>query len=181
MPSPVGHALAGIAAGYLVAGSGAPGRREGSLLTALVQTSRSGRCFGFGLLGMLPDVDFMFGSHSTFTHSVGAVVVAGFGGAVLATRTHRGVRMRYGVAVAAAYGSHVLLDWLGTDDTPPLGVMALWPFSSRFFLSGREWFLGVCRQYDELSCWLHNAQGVAWESLALGLLAVTAVALARRR
>ena len=37
---------------------------------------------------------------------------------------------RLAVACAAAWASHVLLDWLGTDAMAPIGVMALWPVDS---------------------------------------------------
>ena len=44
-------------------------------------------------------------------------------------RGPRGRGWRFALVVAAAWASHVLFDWLGSDDTPPLGVMALWPLS----------------------------------------------------
>ena len=38
-------------------------------------------------------------------------------------------------AIALAYASHTLLDWLGTDSSPPIGIMALWPFSRDYYES----------------------------------------------
>ena len=176
MPSPIGHALAGVAAGYLVGGHVA-GRvtvgRNGWPTARKLLSNR--RVVAFGLLGVLPDVDFLFGVHSTYTHSVGAmVVVALFGGNV-------GVQKGLGasVAAAAAYGSHVLLDWLGSDAVAPIGVMALWPLSSEFYMSDRYWFMSVCREYWLLECWWHNAWGLIREVLTLGPVALGAILVTR--
>ena len=78
------------------------------------------------------------------------------------------------VALGAAYGSHVLLDWLGSDSVAPLGVMALWPFSFDYYLSDQQWFLSVCRAYTVASCWRHNLVGALREVLMLGPAALLA-------
>lgn len=163
MPSPIGHALAGVAAGCALDGPrplrGRPAAR---------------RLLAFGLLGALPDVDVLFGLHSMYTHSVGAAAVAGTAAALLGGRFH----VRAIAAAAAACGSHVLLDWLGVDDVAPYGVMALWPFSGAYLISDRRWFTAVCREYRQAGCWLHNARGVLRELAILG--PVTAGVLAWR-
>ena len=41
----------------------------------------------------------------------------------------------------------VLFDWLGSDDFPPLGVMALWPFSSDFLFANAYVFDAISRRY----------------------------------
>ncbi|MDP9322159.1 MAG: metal-dependent hydrolase, partial [Acidobacteriota bacterium] len=115
MPSPVGHALAGIAAGWLV-------DRPGTLARTVV----------FALAGTAADVDLLFGAHSGPTHGLGAAVIAGTLVAVVssvrpraaATRNAKEGAIRFGGAVMAAYASHTLLDWLGTDASPPIGIMA---------------------------------------------------------
>ena len=171
MPSPLGHALAGVAVGCLVTGRGqsasmsplSPTRR----LRQLATRPLGQRVLAFGLLGMLPDVDFLTGFHSAYTHSLGAMLVVGVVTAILGFRLHPNM----GIAAAAAYGSHVLLDWLGTDDVAPYGVMALWPVDGAFFLSELHWFPGVCRGYWLGSCWLNNAGAVLWELSVLGPIA----------
>ena len=177
MPSPVGHALAGVAVGYLVGGGAAATRRgpRGGWSPAR-KLLADRRVVVFGLLGVLPDIDFLFGVHSTYTHSVGAIVVVGLLGGF--TGLQAGVRVR--VAAAAAYGSHVVLDWLGSDAVAPIGVMALWPLSSEFFLSDRFWFMSVCREYWLTQCWWHNTWGLTRELLVLGPVALGAVVLSRR-
>ena len=172
MPSPIGHALAGVAAGCLVGGgSSVAALGIGQFRAGLGRIKElwlSREVLGFWLLGVLPDVDFLFGSHSTFTHSLGAVVGVG----CVATMVPGSSRVRFAAAAAAAYGSHVLLDWLGTDTTAPFGVMALWPFSDAFFLSDHHWFFSVCRQFGEARCWQHNTEGVLWEIVTLAPLAI---------
>ena len=183
MPTPVGHALAGVAAGYLIAGR--QNRAARSALDA-APTRRSiasdRRLLLFAGLGILADIDFLFGVHSAYTHSIGATVVVGVLAAVLGR--HRGGRSRGGrfaLAAALAYGTHILLDWLGSDSVAPLGVMALWPLSTDFFLSNLYWFPSVCRQYRELSCWWNNVASVVWEIAVLGPLAVGALYYLNRR
>ena len=51
---------------------------------------------------------------------------------------------RWALAVALAWGSHILLDWLSNDTRPPLGVMALWPFTRDYYKAGdRDLSAGV--------------------------------------
>ena len=50
-----------------------------------------------------------------------------------------------------ASASHVLFDWLGSDDFPPLGVMALWPLSREFYFADAFVFDAISRRY-----WLPN-------------------------
>ena len=140
MPSPVGHVIAGIAAGWLVAGrpQGPEWRRDG-IREALV----------FGALGALPDVDLLVGAHSGPTHSIGAAAIV----AVVVWLAGRGLRIRHGLVGAAAcfaaYGSHVILDWLATDSSPPIGIMALWPFSRLYYESDVHVFFAISRRYAQ--------------------------------
>ena len=180
MPTPIGHALAGVAAGYLVMGRHLrppDDQRPRPSEDRLTYSSRlSPWLLGFGLLGILPDADFLVGLHSTYTHSLGATVVVGLAAAAWIPR-HRAL---FGFAAAAAYGTHVLLDWLGSDGVFPFGITALWPVSREFYLSDQRWFLSVCREYWLGSCWWHNARAVAWEVALLGPLALVAAIRLRR-
>ena len=177
MPTPVGHALAGVAAGYLLAG-----RVDRTTLStrgaALSWRSLASdkRLLLFASLGVLADIDFLFGVHSAYTHSVGATLVVGGVAALLARDRSR----RFAFAAALAYGTHIVLDWLGSDTVEPLGVMALWPLTTDYFLSGLYWFPSVCRQFRELSCWWNNVASLVWEILFLGPLAFGVLYLNRR-
>ena len=175
---PIGHALGGVAAGCLVAASLPIARRDPTRPPAGRAPGLDVRTLAlFALLGMLADLDFLIGMHRSVTHSVGATAVAGGIAAALASRD----RVRWAVRVAVAYGSHVLLDWVGTDPGPPLGVMALWPWTSEYYLSDLHLFMRVCREYWLPSCWWNNLLGLCREVLVLAPLAAGAVVVAGRR
>lgn len=153
MPSPVGHLLGGAIVGYAVAPSAV-------LLCAIA--------------GAAPDVDFLWGRHNQETHSLCAAAIAGL--VVLAWK--RDVRLA--AAVTVAWTSHVLFDWLGSDTTPPLGVMALWPFTSEYYFSNAFFFEAISRRYWLDNFISHNLKAVATELLYLGIPAA-ALAIWRRR
>jgi membrane-bound metal-dependent hydrolase YbcI (DUF457 family) len=172
MPSPVAHALAGLAAGWLVAGR--PHERD--------RADAARRAALFAALGALPDVDLFLGAHSGPTHSIGAAAIVGGVAVIAATRSRPMTQaVRIGLACCAAYLSHVLLDWLGTDASPPIGIMALWPFSHAYFESNLHVFMAVSRRYYQ--GWpfvVHNAHAVLRELLILVPL-VAAVYVVRSR
>src|SRR5690349_14131861 len=92
MPSPVGHALAGVAAAWTA--DLIPGDR--AWRTAPPQASWYRRA-GNGLtavcvaLAAAPDLDLLSRSHRTYTHSIGAVVLAGLLAAIVAAKYRRPV------------------------------------------------------------------------------------------
>ncbi len=179
MPTPIGHALGGVAAGCLVVAASRfpPGwRRPRELERFLARIGPRRGLAGIACLATFPDVDLLLGIHSGAMHSVGAMLIA----AVVAGAWSRTARPYVALAAAAAYGSHILLDWLGTDPSAPHGVMALWPLSRDFHLSDAHLFLRVCREYWLAECWWHNLRGVARELLILGPITAVAVLAARR-
>lgn len=167
MPTPIGHALGGLAVGAAIVGRAQPpwfGIRSSSLLWV------------WALCGVLPDVDFFVGGHRGVTHTLGAIALVGCGTALLARR-----RPALWLAAAASYGTHLLLDWLGADGVDPLGIMALWPFVDTFYLSPYSLFPAVCRQFSSVGCRVDLVQAVVWELLLLGPVAAMAVWLRHRR
>lgn len=179
MPSPVGHVIAGVAAGWLVAGV----PKIAGLFRVKAPSTFSREALLFGALAALPDIDLLFGAHSGPTHGLGAALVVG----ILAGLVQR-VRMRrprtaglsplaLAVACSAAYGSHALLDWLGTDTSPPIGIMALWPFSAAHYESDLHVFMAISRRYYQ--GWRFVVQNVLAVCLELVIL-VPALALVWR-
>lgn len=156
MPSPIGHALGGMACGWLIGGRSSMSRKKSPWADAAV----------FGILGALADIDFAFGTHSTYSHSVGACAVVGIT-ALIWLRGHATLAL----AATAAYASHLVLDWLGNDGTPPIGITALWPFTNEFYQSDLHWFMAIRRRYWLSNFWSHNVQALAWEIVLLGPLA----------
>ena len=147
MPSPVGHALGGLIVGEVLAPS--------ALLICIVA-------------GVLPDIDFAWGGHNRETHSLGAALIAGL--VVLAWK--RSPRLAF--AVTLSWVTHVFFDWLGSDDTPPIGVMALWPINSNFYFANAFVFEAISRRYWLGNFLTHNAWAVIKEVLILGPIAVIA-------
>ena len=78
------------------------------------------------------------------THSIGAVLFVGLFAAALAANARRPIA-RVALMCAAAYGSHLLLDWLGTDFYPPRGIQLLWPINSDWYISGTDVFRQTAR------------------------------------
>ena len=163
MPSPIAHGIAGAVAGWTI---DAPA--SGSLRRVALYTS----------MGMAADLDLLVGAHSTYTHSVGAVILA----AGLTLSLTRGRAPRLALGVAAAWSSHILLDWLGSDTSPPIGIMALWPFTDGFYQSSVFLFDAISRRY-----WLPlefiggNLRAMVKEALILGPVAWLAMRVAYRR
>jgi membrane-bound metal-dependent hydrolase YbcI (DUF457 family) len=175
MPSPVGHALGGALVGVALAPWGA--WRTGGLAATLGAAARS-RLVGLAALAAcLPDLDFAWGRHNMETHSLGAAVAAGL--AVFAAT--RGRNPRLAAAVALAWASHVVFDWLGSDDTPPLGVMALWPWSPAFFFADAFVFEAISRRYWLPGFWRHNLWAIVTEAALLVPPLVALVWLRRPR
>jgi inner membrane protein len=164
VPSPVGHALAGVAAAWTV--DLLPGRR--AWRTAQADTSWYRRA-GDGLtlacaaLGALPDADLFFRGHRTYSHSVGAVILLALLSAAAAAAARQPVA-RVGLMCAAAYTTHLLLDWMGVDTSPPYGIQAFWPFTDTWYISGWDLFLPTeRRQIFSLEAIHTNALAVAKE------------------
>ncbi len=179
MPSPVGHVIAGAAIGRAIT----PDDPRVVWWCAILATSA--------------DVDLLFpGAHRTVTHSVGAVMFVTIlailvTGKVTAVGVRPGDRSgdrsgtdpgRVGVrprvcplivgALVAAFASHIILDWLGADPTPPQGIKLLWPFSDGWYISGWDIFRGTARRniFTARSMWI-NATAIAQEIAITGPIA----------
>ncbi len=153
MPSPVGHVLGGLAAAF-------------SIDIVSRQRSSDRLILACGALAAVPDIDLLVRRyHRTATHSVTAVAAVFI---ITAVVTGRVTRWRTATLCALAYGSHLLLDWLGADHHLPLGIEALWPFSGRWFISGLNVFRETSRLH--LFTWattLQNARTVLQEIVVL--------------
>jgi membrane-bound metal-dependent hydrolase YbcI (DUF457 family) len=159
MPTPVGHALGGLVCGWLIAPQPLqPAARSASLVR---------HALAFGALGALADIDLLFHTHSTYTHSLGAALLVTVLVMLLVRLRPSGAGTRLALACGAAYASHVLLDWLGTDTSPPYGITALWPFSSAFYYSGLDLFPAVDRRYWLPGFWQRAVTSITWELITL--------------
>ncbi len=154
MPTPIGHALAGLA----VAGiAGRQNRPRPVHVVVLV------------FCAVAPDLDLLLrlvdgvNHHRGPSHSLGmAVIVATLGLALVRLRPG----LPGGLAMGAAWASHVLLYYLGIDTVKPFGEMALWPFSREFFIAPAPLFYDVPRSFTAEAI-RHNLTAVAIEVAVL--------------
>lgn len=174
MPTPIGHAIGGFATACF---SDVFNRKITRLMPSPSFPAMAAAC---AAAAVAPDLDILFHSHRTYAHSIGAAFLAGVVAWWLVRR--RGSRpVWFAVTIAAAYGSHLLLDWLAKDSAPPFGLMALWPFSSRFYLSGADLFMKVSRRYWKPGEFIvGNLEAAGWEVLVLAPIAALAFWLHRR-
>ena len=152
MSSPVGHSLIGLALGLAaVLPRGRPrewleaaNRRKAFLLAAIVAANA-------------PDVDYLPGIlvgrlneyHAYYTHTIGWVTLLAVGIAVVwkskvqspRSNVRRLWTLDLGLwtLVVAAF-SHLLADFFTQDGKAPYGIMALWPFTDRFFIAPVQMF-----------------------------------------
>jgi membrane-bound metal-dependent hydrolase YbcI (DUF457 family) len=159
MPSPLGHAIAGLTVHVLAC------RRRHELLDWPRVALTAGAA-------LAPDLDLLLrfvdgrNHHGGAMHGLGFAILAGAAGFLLA-RVRRWVRPgALGVAVAFAWSSHVLLDYLNVDTHPPIGILALWPFSRAYYKFPWPIFLDIGRTL-EWSTMGHNALAAAWEAALL--------------
>jgi len=176
MPSPIGHAIAGVAVAW--AADLIPGNRTGRTAppsASWYQRAGNGLTIACGVLAAAPDLDLLFPGypHRSITHSVTAVAaVAIVAAAVAAMKGRPAVRVASMCAVAVA--THLLLDWMAVDrEFAPFGVQLLWPFSDRWFISRWDLFPGTER-HDIFSAAaiLKNAQSAATELILIAPFAV---------
>ena len=130
MPSPLAHAAAGYALYRILR---VPDAAEPRLLRATIAFS------------LLPDADSLVGLagrdflryHNNISHSLGFVVGAGLLAGMLFGRGQERF-WRWFSAGSLAYGFHLSLDYWATRR----GLLLLWPFSSRRFISPAKLFYG---------------------------------------
>ena len=135
MPTPVGHALGGLAV-YLAARWP---QKDWFLLTAVA------------ISAVLPDLDFaiqLFASrsyHRYFSHSLSFSVLFMVAAYLILKWLGRTSPGRDAALTGAGYASHILLDLISNDTYPPFGVQLFWPFSDAFVISQIQIFPEIWR------------------------------------
>ena len=183
MASPVGHALAGFAVGRFLPGDPPPG---GRLFLPLCMA-----------LALAPDLDFLPGLlagqparyHQGQSHSLSVALAVSLLLSLLLARGWR-PRLRCGAVFFAAYASHLLLDYLGTDARPPVGIPLFWPASDAAWISPVSILPGVHHSVsgtERTGEWLamvfslRNLRPIAMELLVVVPLLLLAEQVRRRR
>jgi membrane-bound metal-dependent hydrolase YbcI (DUF457 family) len=177
MPSPVGHALAGLTIHLLTARDRASAR-DGVRALCVVGAA------------VAPDLDLVLrfvdgqNHHQGASHSLGAALLAGVVVSLVTMawrgRVHSGRAKDawiLGLLAASGWTSHVFLDYLGRDTHPPIGLLALWPVSASYYKFPWPLFFDVGRTLEWTTV-VHNVVAVAWELVLL--LPIPALLLWRR-
>ncbi len=142
----------------------------------------------------LADVDFLPGllmgnanqfHHHYFSHSLGAAIVVGFLAAFFYTRgTDRKFALNFALFFGA-YFSHLILDYVTTDTSEPLGLPMFWPLTSKYFYSPITVFMSVHKigasdQFFKSLLVMHNVWVVLWEAVVFVPI-LTMIKIAKRR
>jgi inner membrane protein len=165
MPSPIGHALAGVAVAWVV---------ESTRSQRTPPTTVSLLTVACATLAVLPDIDLLYMPlHRMATHSVTATLFITIVAAAVTGWVTGRVSWRVALACGAAYSTHLLLDWVGDDASAPYGIQPFWPFSAEWFISPWTLFAGTERR-DPLSsrALLINLRALVLEIAILGPVVV---------
>ena len=172
MASPIGHALAGIAVAWgadLIPGSRA--WRIAAPSASRYERAGNGLTLACAVLAAAPDLDLLFGRfHRTVTHSLISVAVVAIVAGLVAARARvaRSAFTRIVIMCAAAWATHLLMDWLSADQSTPRGIQLLWPFDGRWFISGWDVFVGSERhQFFNAATMRRNIEAIAQEAVLL--------------
>ncbi len=183
MATPLAHSAVGLAFGlarFRPLEAGNPEARPGPAWRPLAV------CV---ILANAPDVDYLFGLfagrfnafHQTVTHTgvwVAALALALWLLARGRRRTKPGWSFPF---LLALLGSHLLLDWLTADYSPPAGLTIGWPWSDRIWHASVSLFPAPAKSgWASLASW-HNLRVLAWEAaLTLPLPALAWLIQSRR-
>jgi len=137
MPSPVGHSLAG----YIIHRA-IPSQGSGWQLMCL-----------YIFVTNAPDLDFIPGLflgnpsryHHGISHSLGFAVLFSIGLSLIRFLLRRDRFARNFGIFFLLYSSHLALDYLSTDASPPHGQPLLWPFSGTYYISSVAVFPDIRR------------------------------------
>jgi len=176
MPSPIGHALAGVATAWTAdLLDGSAGRRMAFF------TRRTLIC---AALAALPDADLVAHAalHRSVTHSLVATIAVTIIAAAVTGWVTRRDAWKVAAICGAAYATHLLLDWLGSDPSSPQGIQLFWPFNELRYISGWDLFRRTeRRQWWTVRAMMRNAEAAAQELAILGPVLLALRSLRQRR
>jgi len=107
--------------------------------------------------------------HRTATHSLTAVALVFIVSLVVTGKVTAGSgRLRQALVFSGAWGTHLLMDWLGADPSVPSGIQLFWPFSPDFYMSGVTIFPAIERNIQRSHFLVQNATAAVVE-VAVGV------------
>jgi membrane-bound metal-dependent hydrolase YbcI (DUF457 family) len=125
------------------------------------------------------DVDLLFqfvdgrNHHNNELHGIGFALLGALAGAAVFRLVGWTRPLAAGLALGIAYATHPLLDYLNVDTNPPIGLLALWPFSTRYYKFSWPIFMDIGRTLDWHTI-RHDTVAALWETILLGPIVVWA-------
>jgi inner membrane protein len=175
MPSPIGHMIAGYVVYRTMQPSDTDGRQGPRFVLASALLSAVAADLDF-LPGLLLSTPNHF--HHGPSHSLGAALLYG----LVVWMVLRGCRValawRLALLLASAYASHLVLDLLAVDTSPPFGIPLFWPVTSTYYISPVPLFTDIQRgdgaalTFVRSALNVHNLLAIAWEMVLLALIAL---------
>ena len=120
-----------------------------------------------------PDVDLLFqfvdgrNHHNNELHGIGFALLGTVAGAAVFRLLGWYRPNAAALALGFAYATHPLLDYLNVDTNPPIGLLALWPFSDHYYKFSWPIFMDIGRTLDWHTI-RHDTVAALWETILLG-------------
>jgi len=174
MASPIGHTLAGVAAGLAVQRPDKP-QLKNWLTVVIIGSNLADIDFLFGLFG-----ESMNQYHRFWTHSLGFVALTVLLAVAVGHWVKRPMTRRTIVLLALVMGSHLLVDMFSLDRKAPLGIPLFWPLWEGYVIApimplGDLVKSGEMRHFFQSLFCVHNLRTVFKEVWLLGPVALVAV------
>jgi len=166
MPSPVAHSLAGLIVHVVVCRDDVERSDPWRLAVTVAAANFS-------------DLDLTFkcvdgrNHHGNELHGIGCAIAAGLVGALVFGILGWTRPWAAALAVGLAYATHPLLDYLNVDTHPPIGILALWPFSKSYYKFPWPIFMDIGRTLDWTTV-RHDTVAAIWETVLLAPLLAAA-------
>jgi inner membrane protein len=138
------------------------------------------------LMANLPDIDYIPGVlmgqinafHHWYTHTLGWIAAVAVASWLLWRKSDR-VGWSVFAVLFAALASHLVADYFSADGSVPYGIMALWPFTDRFYISPESVFWSLRKTtWNDVFQW-YNVRAALYEGLVI-LPVIGAVLLFKR-
>jgi len=175
MPSPIGHMIAGYIVYSTMRPSGADGWQGRGFVLAGALLSAVAADFDF-LPGLLLSTPNHF--HHGPSHSLGAALLYGLVVWMILRGCRVALAWRLALLFAGVYGSHLVLDLLAVDTSPPFGIPLFWPVTHTYYISPVPLFTDIQRgdgaalTFVHSAVNVHNVLAIAWEMVLLAPIAL---------
>lgn len=144
---------------------------------------------GAAALGSLADADFVIAHFTThaalrhhyFSHSIPFALAFTLCTYVILRIAGNTRPLAWSLLIGIGYSTHLLLDFVTDDKSPPIGIPLLWPLTSEHFISPRNIFLAIHRGSISTLFGTHNLLAILKEFVIMSPVAFLAWHIAKKR